>query len=157
MSNYNIESKNSLRTNISNLNDEAIECLWGLFKSISKYWEFDGEIETLKSNFLIFISNRIEIDLNYISYYLNANDVINELKKEYGKEEAYKFLMTNSYINISLPTTPISQTRQFVSNEFIGLYLSLGGFKSFGSIINYPGYFGGANTEEFTPYRKYKM
>lgn len=159
MEDYNIEKKNSINVDALSLQVDTIEILWALFEKIANYWNSNDDVEAMKSSFLIFISNRISIDLNYASYYSNTPKVITELTKEYKDDEvkALEFLLTNSFINISLPTTPISQTRQYVTNEFITLYLSLGGFKTFGSNKNYPGFFGGANTEDYIPYRIYEQ
>lgn len=153
MAKYNIDAKYMVANSLNELNEDAIEKLWKLFKSIDKFWGSDKNIDRMKSNFIVFLSNRIEIDYNYLAEYSNAIQVIEELISELGNEEAYIKLLTDPAANISPPTTRLARARQLVSNEFISLYLSLGGFKHFGSKLNYQGYFGGTNREKVIPYR----
>lgn len=156
MAKYNIDAKYIIGNSLNELNEDAIEKLWKLFQSIEEFWGIDENIDHMKSNFIIFLSNRIEIDFNYLAEYINAINVIEELKNELGSSNAYIKLLTDPAANISPPTTRLARARQLVSNEFISLYLSLGGFKHFGSNLNYPGFFGGANKKEITPYRTNK-
>lgn len=102
----------------------------------------------MKSNLIVLLSNRIEIDYNYLAEYSNTINVIEEPTNELGDKDTYIKLLTDPSANISPPTNRLSRARQLVSNEFISLCLSLGGFKHFGSKLNYQGYFGGANTEK---------
>lgn len=153
MATYNIDAKYLITNSLNELNTDAIEQLWQLFVSIENYWGMGENIDHMRSNFIIFLSNRIEIDFNYLAEYTNAINVIEELKSELGSPTAYVKLLTDPAANIAPPTTRLARARQLVSNEFIILYLSLGGFKHFGSILNFPGYFGGTNKKEITPYR----
>lgn len=153
MAKYNIDAKYMVANSLNELNEDAIEKLWKLFQSIEKFWGSDENIDRMKSNFIVFLSNRIEIDFNYLAEYSNAINVIEELTNELGDKDAYIKLLTDPSANISPPTTRLARARQLVSNEFISLYLSLGGFKHFGSKLNYQGYFGGTNTEKVIPYR----
>jgi hypothetical protein len=153
MKKYNIDAKFMINNSLQELNEDAIEKLWKLFQSIAKFWGTEENIDKMKSNFIVFLSNRIEIDYNYLVEYTNAILVIDELKEELGEKDAFIKLLTDPQANIAPPTTKLARARQLVSNEFISLYLSLGGFKHFGSNLNYPGYFGGTNKKETTPYR----
>lgn len=134
------------------------ESMWELFLAIGKFW---GNApaqpeENLKSQLVTFMQNRILFDNNYLTHYLNAMEVIAELKEQLGDDKAYEFLFTNPGANIAPPTTRLAHVRQKVSNEFISLQLALGGFQAFGGAKNYIGYFGGANIPGQTPpYRTY--
>lgn len=136
------------------------ESMWELFQAIGKFWGNppDQPEENLKSQLVTFMQNRILFDNNYLTHYLNAMEVIDELKEQHGddKDKAYEFLFTNPGANIAPPTTRLAHVRQKVSNEFISLQLALGGFKEFGGAKNYIGYFGGANIPGQTPYRTYR-
>jgi hypothetical protein len=157
MPQYNLEARYLIQNDLRQLDDASIDILWKLFVKIGDFWGNGGDPQLMKSNFLVFLSNRIENDYNYLSDYVNACDVIGELCEELGEEEGYKKLFTDPLANISPPVTKLARARQMVSNEFIKLQLALGGFKAFGSPLNYPGYFGGVNIEGRTPYRIYKQ
>lgn len=157
MPKYNLDAHHHPYQHEEQLPDEKImESMWKLFLEIGKFWKNNDHPEDMKSNFIVFISNRIQLNPNYINEYKNAAEVIEELVAELGEKEGYKKLFTDPQANISPPTTKLARARQLVSNEFVALQLALGGFKSFGEAKNYLGYIGGANIEGHTPYRKYK-
>lgn len=128
--------------------------MWRLFQAIGRFWGSTEDIETYRSRFHGFLLNRIALNPLYKYFYLSAQEVMADLVVRYGQEEAaYRFLLTDGDANQPPPETPIQSARQRVANEFISIYLALGGFKNFGA-INYPGYFGGANIPgEKAPYR----
>ena len=137
------------------LDDETMESMWKLFVEIGEFWQNNERPEAMKSNFQVFIANRIHFDPNYRNEYRNAREVIDELIKELGERKAYEKLFTDPKAGISPPKTKFARARQLVSNEFIALQLALGGFKAFGGAKNYLGYIGGANIEGDTPYRRF--
>lgn len=155
MNRYNLEARLIIQHDLRQLDDELIDSLWGIFVKIGEVWESGIDPAPMRSNFLVFISNRLEIDYNYLAEYINAREVIDELRAELGDEKAYRKLFTDPLANINPPVSRIARVRQRVSNEFAALWLALGGFKVFGSPLNYPGYIGGANLEGATPYRTY--
>ena len=80
--------------------------------------------------------------------------VTDKLVSQYGAK-AYEQLFTQKPRSAPAapPQTEMEFVQQYVANEFIGLRLALGSFKSFGA-INYCGYFGGANiVGQPVPYR----
>ena len=129
--------------------------LWGLFVALGTHWQNNEDPESMKSNFLVFITNRIRLDPSYADEYRNAAAVLDELITELGETRAYEKLMTDPAANISPPATRIAHARQRVSNEFIALQLALGGFKAFGA-TNYLGYISGPNIAGQPPYRIYR-
>jgi hypothetical protein len=154
---YNLEARFPVADENSIIKENLSESMWNLFVAIGKFWAEEIDVSFMKSNFLVFLSNRVEVDPNYRSEYKNAREVINELITEVGENEGYKKLLTDVAANIAPPTTRLARARQLVSNEFIILFLALGGFKKFGDgALNYPGYFGGANFENLPPYRTYE-
>jgi hypothetical protein len=137
--------------------NEVQESMWNLFKAIGKFWTEKESPESMKSGLVAFMRNRISLNATYRDYYRNAQEVIDELIAEYrSKDKAYEFLFTYPGANIQPPGNKLAYTRQMVSNEFITLYLALGGFKHFGGALNYQSYFGGANIPGDPPYRTYK-
>lgn len=137
------------------LSQEVIDGLWLLFSKICERWDNVPDVKALHSRWLGFLSNRIEMNPLYVTYYRNAVAVIEELKAQRGEAAAYEFLFTDPEANLSPPQTMLQQTRQMVSNEFISFQLSVGGFRKFTGATNYPGYIAGWNGEGEAPYRVY--
>lgn len=159
MSNYNLEARFPLREDSDLLENSLSESMWEIFVAVGKFWSDKVPVAPMKSNFLVFLSNRIKANPNYLGEYRNAADVMSELTAELGATEGIKKLLADSAANISPPTTRLARARQLVSNEFVVLFLALGGFKEFGDgavELNHPGYFGGANLQNLAPYRTYK-
>jgi hypothetical protein len=130
----------------------TLDRLWSLFVAIGRHWQICDDPERLRSNFLVFLGNRIKIDVTYADEYESAAAVIEELIAESGEAGAYERLLTDAGANVHPPTTRLARARQRVSNEFIALHMALGGFKAFGA-INYLGYIAGANIPGHVPYR----
>jgi len=133
----------------------TLERLWGLFVAIGRHWQSDDQPERMRSNWLVFIANRIKVDPRYADEYVNAATVLDELIAQLGEPAAYDKLLTDPGANVAPPTTKLARARQKVSNEFVSLQLALGGFKVFGA-VNYLGYIAGANIEGQVPYRPYE-
>ena len=102
----------------------------------------------MKSNFLVFGSNRIALNPNYLAKYRSAAAVIAELFAELGEAGAYEQLFTDAAASLSPPASKLARARQLVANEFVSLQMALGGFKAFGGAENYFGYIDGPNTRE---------
>jgi hypothetical protein len=155
MPKYDLASKQFAGLEEESLDVDTVESMWQLFDAICARWHNVAEPLTLKTRFLGFLSNRIELHPEYVSHYRTAAAVLNELRGVHG-EALYEFLFTNPEANNAPPQTPLQITRQLVSNEFIALQLSLGGFKEFTGAINYPGYIAGWNGDGPAPYRIYE-
>ncbi|MBC9909758.1 hypothetical protein [Chitinophaga varians] len=160
MSKYNLEARYFVLENLRKLDDMLLDTLWQLFTQICKFWQTTDKPEAMKSDFLIFISNRIEIDVRYLAEYVNYGEVIRELTDELGEAAAFRRLFTDTAANITPAFTNLARAKQLVVNELIALNLALGGFKTFGDPtvaqgvpLNYPGYIGGMNLRDNTPYR----
>jgi hypothetical protein len=158
MKNYQQESRYNMYDNEPVVLEEAVgKSMWGLFQAIGRHWAKKDSPDEWRSSLLVFMQNRMMLNETYERYYVNAMNVIDELTLELGNQEkAYEFLFTNPAANIAPPTTKLAFARQLVSNEFITLYLALGGFETFGGAKNYMGYFGGANIPGDPPYRTIK-
>ena len=154
MSKYNLPAKTFAGLEETGLDAETIEGLWQLFVAICARWQ-NAEPQTMRTRFIGFLSNRIELHPEYVSHYRLALTAIADLRRENG-ERAYEVLFTSPQAITTPPQTPLQIARQLVSNEFIALQLSLGGFKSFTGAINYPGYIAGWNGDGPAPYRVYE-
>jgi hypothetical protein len=152
---YDLDARHHARQHEEPFPDAAvIDRLWGLFVAICGRWGEAEDAAPMRSNFLVFIANRIKLDICYLHEYENAAAVLDELIAEHGQSKAHERLLTDPLANIAPPTTRLARARQRVSNEFISLQLALGGFKAFGA-ANYIGYIGGANIAGRVPYRAY--
>lgn len=160
MNRYNLEAKYFGNQDSFKPDEATLNVLWTLFCQICKFWKTSDSPERMKSDFVVFVSNRIEIDSNYAIEYKNYLTVIEDLITEHGNEVAFKKLFTDPQANITPPITNLARAKQYVVNEFISLNLALGSFKTFGDPsvangipINYPGFIGGMNKKDKPPYR----
>jgi hypothetical protein len=132
------------------------EAMWKLFVAVGEFWKLGDDPQPYRLRLRAFMANRISFSPMYRDFYTLAHRVVNELIAETGdKEKAYEKLFTQKprIPSASLPQSRLEFVQQYVANEFIGLRLALGSFKTFGG-INYCGYFGGANIEgQPVPYR----
>lgn len=150
MAKTDFEAKFWIDSNLE-LTENLTDDLWKIFLKIAEYWPSeDVNVSQMKSRFRIFISNRIMADSKYLFEYINALKLVRPNEQQ---TDPYRNLFFNPAANVFPPNTPVARARQYVSNEFIKLYLSLGGFKAFDkSLKNYPGFIAGTNTEASTPY-----
>jgi hypothetical protein len=132
------------------------EAMWRLFVAIGEFWNLGDDPQPYRLRLRAFMANRIRFSPIYRDLYVVARTVIDELIAQTGdKAKAYELLFTQKprVPSTTPPQTQLEFAQQYVANEFIGLRLSLGGFKAFGG-INYCGYFGGANIDgQPVPYR----
>ncbi len=135
------------------LDPETVELLWQLFVKICDRWGNVPDSGTMKTRFLRFLSNRIKMNPAYLDHYRKAVKEIERLKQDTQIPDAYEHLFTNPEANNPPIQSSLQIARQLVSNEFISLQLSLGGFKEFTGAINYPGYIAGWNGDGPPPYR----
>lgn len=153
---YQKAAKHPLSANLPPISDEVFTSMWEIFIHIGKFWQNMDDPEPLKSQLYSFMVNRINLRPIYNDYYKIAKIVMDELITEYGNDEAYEFLFTDSSAMESPPETPLALTRQKVANEFMAWQLALGGFKSWGA-KNYCGYIGGAYIpNQPAPYRTFE-
>jgi len=155
MPEYDLEARYLIQNDLRQLDNALIDELWKLFLNIARFWGNSEKSADMKNNFLIFISNRLQTDYNYLTDYVNAVAVVKELDGVYGAGKGYEKLLTGPFANVNPPQSRLARARQRVANEFIKLQLALGGFKRFGSDKNYPGYICGPNLPDNTPYRTY--
>lgn len=163
MSKYHLEAKYLVSENLHKLDNLMRGKLWQLYCNICEFWQTTDDPSFMRSDLFVFISNRIESNTKYMAEYANYIEVIDELIEESGDKQAYVKLFTDPLGNITPPVSKLARAKQFVVNEFISLNLALGGFKTFGNpnvadgiLLNYPGFIGGMNRPDHTPYRTKK-
>lgn len=150
--NYNRKAYHAAKSEDLIVPNDLFEEMWKLFVQIGKFWDNLEEKDSYKTDLLAFMNNRISVDPSYIYDYRNAAEVIKELIYEHGDPKGYEVLFTDKSAIDDPPSTLLARARQKVSNEFIVLNLSLGGFK-FGGATNSLGYISGANIPGKPPYR----
>lgn len=125
------------------IDPDTAETMFELFKQIGVYWNNMKDAESCRSRLYTFMQNRINLRPIYRDYYIMARHTIKELIAEHGEQKAYEIIFTDPLANQPPAESRLAITRQKVSNEFVTLQLSLGGFKDFGA-KNHLGYIGGA-------------
>jgi hypothetical protein len=151
---YQARVSNVLIPSESTVSAEVDEAMWKLFVAIGEFWNLEDDPGPYRLRLRAFMANRISINPIYRDFYIVAKTVIDKLISEYGAK-AYEQLFTQKPRSAPAapPQTEMEFVQQYVANEFIGLRLALGSFKTFGA-INYCGYFGGANIAgQPVPYR----
>lgn len=142
---YHRHAPTPFRQEAHQISSATLEAMWALFVAIGNFWQNVDDPAPMRSNFEVFIHNRIAFNPMYAATYGLAAEVIEELKEEHGDPGGYAFLFTNNLANEAPPDTPLQWTRQLVSNEFVALQLALGGFKAFGAKNYDGGFIGGPN------------
>ena len=135
------------------ISDDLFESMYEILQQIGVFWENTPEGNDMRTDLYTFMMNRIRLNGCYLEEYKNAQRVLDEFKELYPSvEKAYAAFFTDPG-GLENPDTPLAKARQKVSNEFIALQMSLGGFKAFGA-ENYPSYIAGAYIEgQVPPYR----
>lgn len=150
---YEVKAQHVLSGAIGPLPDEVKESMWRLFVSIGVHWQSAADPLPMRSRLFSFMSNRIALIPLYADYYPAAKACIDDLAAKLGSEDAaFVDILSNESAPGAPATTPMQLMQQHVVDEFITLFVALGGFKTFGA-ANWPGYFGGANVPGRPPYR----
>lgn len=137
------------------MNDQALPAppvlgrLWSLFSHIVKRWS-DADPSAMRSNWLVFIANRQRVDGAWAGWYAEAAALLDQRVAQMGEAAAYEQLLNTPRVAGQPTDLPWPLAR--VADEFITLFLALGGFKAYGA-VNYLGYIAGANVPGQTPYR----
>jgi hypothetical protein len=161
MENSDIEAVYVVSYDLRQLDQKLVDRLWEIFAHICRKWRYPGDLTNLKSRFSIFVSNRIVSNYNYLAEYINAVAVVDQIAMQASvtTETAIERILTAPDANLYPPYSPTARARQFVTNEFIKLFISLGGFKAFNTAeveLNYPGYIAGINDLSNPAYKTYQ-
>ena len=127
--------------------------LWPIFVQIGKQWgNLAYDSAAIRSSWLEFLDAKTTKEPSYVGEYVNALNVMRELRKLYGEDEAYRRLFFDNGIPSGDPTTRVAHVKRFVVDEFIKMQVVAGGFRGFvrpddratGEIVNYNGFVGGS-------------
>lgn len=141
-----------LPSNPGNLTAGQIEELWEVFVHIGNTWGTPEE-EPLyqRSQWLEFLKVKTEQEPSYLAEYRSGLDVLGELERLYGDGRWQKLFFEHGVTGS--PTTRLAHLRVFVVDEFIKVWLTSGGFKSYGA-GNYNSYISGSRFAVRPAYRR---
>lgn len=128
--------------------------LWGLFHAIHLTWGSDAyRAEDMASQWREFIQLKVDGMPSYIEHYKSACEQLCELRQTHG-ERLYQFVFFDGELHRDADPR-LAAFKRFVVDEFIRVYVSLGGFRSFGG-KNYTGFVAGSRYRSQRPYRSYE-
>lgn len=131
-----------------------IDELWNLFIGIHKTWGNDASRpEDIASRWREFIEVKTSAEPTYLAEYQNACEVLNELR-DVHRDDLYEWLLLGGHLHRSSDDRLV-RLKRFVIDEFIRVYVSSGGFRSFGA-RNYGGFVSGSRYRSQRPYRTYE-
>jgi hypothetical protein len=161
-----------------------IESLWRIFVAIGRVWKntvYDSA--GLKSSWLEFLTAKTMTRPSYVSEYLNAISVVEELIGIYGEAAAFEDLLLDNGAPLDSDGVPLGKplskdgapikldtrlahAKHFVVDEFIRVQIVAGGFKNFirphqteirpENNVNYNGFISGSRFNRIKPVRPYE-
>lgn len=137
------------------LSPEESDELWELFKAIHVIWGNDKScrVEDMASRWREFIELKISGSPSYLNRYTEACELIPELRATHG-DDLYAYLLVDGELHRKSDPGLVCLKR-YVIDEFIRVYVSSGGFRSFGG-KNYTGFISGSRFRSQRPYRTYE-
>ena len=124
------------------LADDEIESLWEVFVHIGRTWgESKDDPGYQRSQWLEFVHVKTEREPSYLGEYRNALRVLAELRE--AQQEGMWDKLFFEHGAGDKPTTRLGHLRTFVVEEFIKVWLTSGGFKTYGA-GNYNSYISGS-------------
>lgn len=129
--------------------------LWNLFVAIHEVWGTDAcRVEDMASQWREFIRVKTDESPSYGDEYRNARELISEIRQSQGNQ-VFKYLFFDPEVQAEPNTAPESRLAKLktkVIDEFIRVYVTAGGFRSYGG-INYGGFVSGSRYRHRPPYR----
>lgn len=134
------------------LPQEDREELWELFLAIHGIWgePTNCRPEDMSSRWSEFIQVKLDGTPSYAKYYERGCAVLRELRTSFG-EGLYQYLLLDGQL-VRTTETHLAELKRYIIDEFIRVYVSSGGFRSFGP-RNYGGYVSGSRFRSQPPYR----
>ena len=161
-----------------------IDGLWRIFVAIGTVWKNTvHDSAGLKSSWLEFLTAKTMSWPSYVSEYVNALEVVEELIKIYGETEAFENLFLDNGRPLDNKGTPlnkplckndipikldtrIAHAKHFVVDEFIRVQVVAGGFRNFirqhdteirpENNVNYNGFIAGSRFNRIKPVRPFE-
>jgi hypothetical protein len=128
--------------------------LWTLFGEIHEAWgSVASRPDDMASNWREFIQLKVSGLPSYLHHYRLACELLSELRQTHG-DRLYQYLFFDGELHRH-PDTRLASLKRYVIDEFIRVYVSSGGFRSFGG-KNYTGFVSGSRYRAQRPYRSYE-
>lgn len=136
------------------LTGNEMESLWELFSAIHRSWGSEAcRPEDMASQWREFVQLKVSNSPSYLEHYRQACKHLDELRQKHG-DRLYQYLLLEGELH-RLMNSRFAALKRYVVDEFIRVYVSLGGFRSFGG-KNYSGYVAGSRYRSQRPYRTYE-
>ncbi|WP_145418508.1 hypothetical protein [Planctomycetes bacterium K23_9] len=136
------------------MKSEEMDELWELFNAIHRIWGSEAcRIEDMASRWREFVLLKLSESPSYVEHYQDGCKLLSELRDQYGKN-LYQYLLLDGQLHRQT-NSRIADLKRFVIDEFIRVYVSSGGFRSFGG-KNYTGFVSGSRFRSQRPYRTYE-
>ncbi len=147
-----------LESNRNELTQDERDVLWELFVEIGRCWGNPADERDpahkdsggMKSSWLEFIEAKTICDPSYVGEYVNAIEIITELKSLH-KKQAFRRLFLEHGIDADPPSTRLAHLKTYVVDEFIRVWVVASGFRTFG------GYERGKNYNGFVRGSRYNL
>lgn len=131
-----------------------MEELWKLFREIHEAWGSEAcRSEDMASQWQEFIQLKVSESTSYLEHYRLACELLSELRQTHG-DRLYQYIFFDGELHRH-PDARLVAFKRYVVDEFIRVYVSLGGFRSFGG-KNYTGFVSGSRYRSQRPYRSYE-
>jgi len=131
------------------LRPEELCQLWRIFAAIARTWGADGTSPDYQySQWLEFIHTRTATEPSYLGEYRAGLEVLSELGEYYGESLWHRLFFAHD----AQPDTRLAHLRKFVVEEFMQVWLTTGGFRTYGA-GNYNSYVAGSRFAVTPPYR----
>lgn len=143
------------RLKLEHLSSGEIKELWELFHAIHVIWgsEMYCRVKDMASRWREFIELKISGTPSYLQRYTAACELLAELRASHGNG-LYQYLLVDGELHRQSDPGLVGLKR-YVIDEFIRVYVSSGGFRSFGG-KNYGGFVSGSRFRSQRPYRTYE-
>jgi len=136
------------------LAEHEMEELWNLFVAIHSFWGSEAcRPEDMASQWREFIQLKVGGLPSYLDHYRLGCELLSELRQIHG-DNLYKYLFFDGELHRH-PDSRLASLKRYIVDEFIRVYISLGGFSSFGG-KNYTGFVSGSRYRSQRPYRSYE-
>lgn len=147
------EKQLSLRES-QTLADDEMEELWKLFREIHEAWgSVASRPDDMASQWQEFIQLKVSESPSYLEQYRHACELLSELRQTHG-DRLYQYLFFDGELHRHRDSR-LASLKRYVIDEFIRVYVSSSGFRSFGG-KNYTGFVSGSRYRSQRPYRSYE-
>jgi hypothetical protein len=128
--------------------------LWTLFLAIHDSWGSEAcRPDDMASQWREFVQLKVNGSPTYLEHYRSASALLDELRQTHG-DRLYRFIFFDGELHRHADAR-LAVLKRYVIDEFIRVYVSLGGFRSFGG-KNYTGFVSGSRYRSQRPYRSFE-